>query len=101
VGHQVAGENFDWLPPIASGYPLCMTQTGKVVCWDIQTDTCLAKLNLVARLELWKCRVEFEERTVFHNGQGSNRIVRVFLRFIYFRFPDFSESYDNDRVMQL
>ena len=33
--------------------------------WDVQSDECLAEWNPGARWELWKCRVEFEERTVF------------------------------------
>jgi len=45
VGHWVADKDFDWLAPIMSSYMLCMTKTGKVVYWDIQMDTCLAKLN--------------------------------------------------------
>ena len=59
------GEEVDWLSPITSSYTLCATKSGKVVCWDVQTDTCLAEWNPGARWELWKCRVEFEERTVF------------------------------------
>ena len=59
------GEEVDWLSPITSSYTLCATKSGKVVCWDIQSDTCLAEWNPGARWELWKCRVEFEERMVF------------------------------------
>lgn len=59
------GEEVDWLSPITSSYTLCATKSGKVVCWDVQSDTCLAEWNPGARWELWKCRVEFEERTVF------------------------------------
>jgi len=100
VGHWVAYE--DCLSPIMSSYMLCMTKTGKVVCWDIQTETCLAKLNPGWAWSLmWKCRVKFEERNVFHNGQGSYRIMHIFLKFIYFRFAYLSESYDDDRAMQL
>lgn len=58
-------EEVDWLSPITSSYTLCATKSGKVVCWDVQSDTCLAEWNPGARWELWKCRVEFEERTVF------------------------------------
>lgn len=58
-------EDVDWLSPITSSYTLCATKSGKVVCWDVQTDTCLAEWNPGERWELWKCRVEFEERTVF------------------------------------
>lgn len=58
-------EEVDWLSPITSSYTLCATKSGKVVCWDVQTDTCLAEWNPGERWELWKCRVEFEERTVY------------------------------------
>ncbi|KAF8883273.1 hypothetical protein BD779DRAFT_881550 [Infundibulicybe gibba] len=58
-------EEVDWLSPITSSYTLCATKSGKVVCWDVQTDTCLAEWNPGEKWELWKCRVEFEERTVF------------------------------------
>lgn len=59
------GEEVDWLSPITSSYTLCATKSGKVVCWDVQTDRCLAEWNPGERWELWKCRVEFEDRTVF------------------------------------
>ncbi|KAG5644303.1 hypothetical protein DXG03_008721 [Asterophora parasitica] len=58
-------EEVDWLSPITSSYMLCATKSGKVVCWDVQTDTCLAECNPGKRWELWKCRVEFEEKTVY------------------------------------
>jgi hypothetical protein len=58
-------EEVDWLSPITSSYTLCATKSGKVVCWDVQTDSCLAEWNPGERWELWKCRVEFEEKTVF------------------------------------
>ncbi|KAJ7591784.1 hypothetical protein C8J56DRAFT_931739 [Mycena floridula] len=59
------GEEVDWLSPITSSYTLCATKSGKVVCWDVQSNTCLAEWNPGANWELWKCRVEFEERMVF------------------------------------
>jgi hypothetical protein len=58
-------EEVDWLSPITSSFILCATKSGKVVCWDVQSDVCLAEWNPGERWELWKCRVEFEERTVF------------------------------------
>ncbi|TFK45159.1 hypothetical protein BDQ12DRAFT_674232 [Crucibulum laeve] len=59
------GEEVDWLSPITSSYTLCATKSGKVVCWDVQSDRCLAEWNPGEKWELWKCRVEFEERTVY------------------------------------
>ncbi|EAU92026.1 hypothetical protein CC1G_06013 [Coprinopsis cinerea okayama7 len=59
------GEDVDWLSPITSSYTLCATKKGRVVCWDVQTDRCLAEWNPGEKWELWKCRVEFEERTVY------------------------------------
>ncbi|KAF4621178.1 hypothetical protein D9613_001133 [Agrocybe pediades] len=76
-------EEVDWLSPITSSYTLCATKSGKVVCWDVQTDTCLAEWNPGARWELWKCRVEFEERTVYFT------MAKVL-----------TGSYDDDRVME-
>ncbi|KAG6808783.1 hypothetical protein H0H92_002917 [Tricholoma furcatifolium] len=58
-------EDVDWLSPITSSYTLCATKTGKVVCWDVQTDKCLAQWSPGERWELWKCRVEFDEKTVY------------------------------------
>ncbi|KAG6848209.1 hypothetical protein H0H93_002309, partial [Arthromyces matolae] len=58
-------EEVDWLSPITSSYTLCATKTGKVVCWDVQTDQCLAEWSPGEKWELWKCRVEFEEKTVY------------------------------------
>jgi len=59
------GEDVDWLSPISSSYTLCATKKGKVVCWDIQTDSSLAEWNPGDKWELWKCRVEFEQRAVY------------------------------------
>ncbi len=58
-------EEVDWLSPITSKYTLCATKSGKVVCWDVKTDTCIAEWCPPERWELWKCRVEFDQRTVF------------------------------------
>ncbi|KAI0827740.1 hypothetical protein BC628DRAFT_1338264 [Trametes gibbosa] len=58
-------EEVDWLSPITSSYSLCATKSGKVVCWDVHRDQCLAEWDPKERWELWKCRVEFDIRTVF------------------------------------
>ncbi|KAI0352015.1 hypothetical protein OH77DRAFT_1429049 [Trametes cingulata] len=58
-------EEVDWLSPITSSYSLCATKSGKVVCWDVHRDECLAEWDPKERWELWKCRVEFDIRTVF------------------------------------
>ncbi|KAF7428966.1 hypothetical protein PC9H_008203 [Pleurotus ostreatus] len=76
-------EDVDWLSPITSSYTLCATKSGKVVCWDVQSDQCLAEWNPGERWELWKCRVEFEERTVFFT------MAKVL-----------SGAYDDERVME-
>ncbi|KDR69834.1 hypothetical protein GALMADRAFT_282524 [Galerina marginata CBS 339.88] len=78
------GEEVDWLSPITSSYTLCATKSGKVVCWDVQSNTCLAEWNPGARWELWKCRVEFEERTVFFT------MAKVLA----------GSRYDDERIMQ-
>ncbi|KAI5980576.1 hypothetical protein EDD15DRAFT_2393144 [Pisolithus albus] len=86
-------EEIDWLSPITASYTLCATKSGRVVCWDVARDVCLAEWDprsLMSQLrrmpessthtnshggigahaaatndkkwELWKCRVEFDER---------------------------------------
>lgn len=59
------GEEVDWLSPITSSYILCSTKSGKVFCWDIESDRCLAVWDPQAQWELWKCRVEFDAREVY------------------------------------
>lgn len=58
-------EEIDWLSPITSSYTLCATKSGKVVCWDVASDKCIAEWNPGQKWELWKCRVEFDERAVY------------------------------------
>lgn len=58
-------EEIDWLSPITSSYTLCATKSGKVVCLDIASDQCIAECNPGQKWELWKCRVEFDERAVY------------------------------------
>ena len=58
-------EEVDWLSPITSSYSLCATKSGKVVCWDVHRDICLAEWDPRERWELWKCRVEFEQQSVY------------------------------------
>ncbi|KAJ3809832.1 hypothetical protein F5876DRAFT_43068 [Lentinula aff. lateritia] len=79
------GEEVDWLSPITSSYTLCATKSGKVVCWDVQSDTCLAEWNPGERWELWKCRVEFEDKMVY---------------FTMAKVLHGSNSYDDSRVME-
>jgi hypothetical protein len=89
------GEEVDWLSPITSSYTLCATKSGKVVCWDIGSDTCLAQWNPGSRWELWKCRVEFEERTVFFTmakvltpAPDDERVMKfVLMRLTFFEGP--------------
>ncbi|KAF6746301.1 hypothetical protein DFP72DRAFT_855558 [Ephemerocybe angulata] len=76
-------EDVDWLSPITSSYTLCATKRGKVVCWDVQTDRALAEWNPGEKWELWKCRVEFEQRAVFFT------MAKVILG-----------QYNDDRVME-
>ena len=58
-------EEVDWLSPITSSYTLCATKSGKVVCWDVTTDRCLSEWNPGEKWELWKCRVEFDQKAVY------------------------------------
>ncbi|KAL4079005.1 hypothetical protein J3A83DRAFT_4085372 [Scleroderma citrinum] len=86
-------EEIDWLSPITSSYTLCATKSGRVVCWDVARDICLAEWDprtlttqfpgFPKKWELWKCRVEFDERAVYFTMA---RVLRG--------------SYDDDRVME-
>ena len=101
-------EEIDWLSPITSSYTLCATKSGRVICWDVARDVCLAEwdprtlsaqrsnrervlkdnyykmdrrkskedgdedgddgredVDAEKKWELWKCRVEFDERAVY------------------------------------
>ncbi|KAG1782061.1 hypothetical protein EV702DRAFT_961478 [Suillus placidus] len=92
-------EEIDWLSPITSSYTLCATKSGRVLCWDVRRDICLAEWDPRSltcsdggdedededdedKWELWKCRVEFEERTV------------------YFTMARVLKGYHDDRVME-
>jgi len=55
----------DWISPISSGYMLCATKSGRVICWDIHDETYLNAWQPEDKWELWKCRVEFDSRQVF------------------------------------
>lgn len=55
----------DWISPISSGYMLCATKAGRVICWDIHDETYLNAWQPEDKWELWKCRVEFDSRQVF------------------------------------
>ncbi|EIW80435.1 hypothetical protein CONPUDRAFT_165959 [Coniophora puteana RWD-64-598 SS2] len=92
-------EEIDWLSPITSSYTLCATRSGRVVCWDVARDIPLADWDPRTirsapgmppehgsgreRWELWKCRVEFEERAVYFTMA---RLLKV--------------SWEDDRTMQ-
>ncbi|KAI5995307.1 hypothetical protein F5J12DRAFT_726130 [Pisolithus orientalis] len=78
-------EEIDWLSPITASYTLCATKSGRVVCWDVARDVCLAEWDprSLIKWELWKCRVEFEERAVYFT------MARVL-----------KGSYDDNRVME-
>ncbi|KAH8110519.1 hypothetical protein DFH11DRAFT_1708782 [Phellopilus nigrolimitatus] len=58
-------EDIVWLSPITSKYTLCCTKGGKVMCWDVVKGECVAEWHSGADWEIWKCRVEFEERIVY------------------------------------
>jgi hypothetical protein len=55
----------DWLSPITPRYNMYATPKGKVLCWDVEDDVCVAEWQPTARWSLWKCRVEFDLRSVF------------------------------------
>ena len=58
-------EEIVWLSPITSKYTLCCTKSGKVMCWDVSEIECVAEWQSSEEWEIWKCRVEFDERVVY------------------------------------
>lgn len=70
-------EDIVWLSPITSKYALCCTRTGRVLCWDIDSCERIAEWSAGADWEIWKCRVEFDERIVYFAmaKRGSNGYV--------------------------
>lgn len=62
---QAPSEEIVWLSPITSKYTLCCTKIGKVLCWDVLKGECVAEWYSGEDWEIWKCRVEFDERVVY------------------------------------
>lgn len=58
-------EDIVWLSPITSKYTLCCTKTGKVLCWNVLNGAGVAEWDAGDDWEIWKCRVEFDERVVY------------------------------------
>ncbi|KAH9014816.1 hypothetical protein EDB83DRAFT_2680115 [Lactarius deliciosus] len=83
-------EEVDWLSPITASYTLCATKSGKVVCWDVLRDVGIAEWNPGERWELWKCRVEFEQRIVYFTmakvlrGKDDEKVMQFELMQIHF-----------------
>ncbi|KAG2738016.1 hypothetical protein P692DRAFT_20956942 [Suillus brevipes Sb2] len=115
-------EEIDWLSPITSSYTLCATKSGRVLCWDVRRDICLAEWDPRSmtcsggrdedededdedKWELWKCRVEFEERTVYFTmarvlkGYHDDRVMEFMLMRLF--FPHELDDYDEINQAQL
>ncbi|KAG1846563.1 hypothetical protein DFJ58DRAFT_663729, partial [Suillus subalutaceus] len=115
-------EEIDWLSPITSSYTLCATKSGRVLCWDVRRDICLAEWDPRSltcsgggdedededdedKWELWKCRVEFEERTVYFTmarvlkGHHDDRVMEFMLMRLF--FPHELDDYDEINQAQL
>lgn len=113
-------EEIDWLSPITSSYTLCATKSGRVLCWDVRRDICLAEWDPRSlggssgtttaeddeeKWELWKCRVEFEERTVYFTmarvlkGYHDDRVMEFMLMRLF--FPYELDDYDEINQAQL
>ncbi|KAH9922574.1 hypothetical protein B0H21DRAFT_781534 [Amylocystis lapponica] len=98
------GQEVDWLSPITSSYSLCATKSGKMVCWDVHRDICLAEWDPHERWELWKCRVEFDIRTVFFTmakviHRTDDRLMEFVLMKLQFPDPELeSDSGAEDGV---
>ena len=75
--HAPSHEDIVWLSPITAKFLLCCTRRGRVLCWDMNHGVCVAEWNCGADWEIWKCRVEYEERTVYFAmaKRGADRCV--------------------------
>lgn len=58
-------EDIVWLSPVTSHYALLCTKSGKVLCWDTERGKCVAEWYSGDDWEIWKCRVEFDERAAY------------------------------------
>ena len=58
-------EDIVWLSAVTSKYTLLCTKNGKVLCWDTIAKACVAEWYSGDDWEIWKCRVEFDERVVY------------------------------------
>ncbi|KAI0032396.1 hypothetical protein K488DRAFT_50010 [Vararia minispora EC-137] len=58
-------DGVDWLSPITPSYTLCSTKSGRLVCWDVVTNTHAAEWNPGERWSLWKCRIEYGQKMVY------------------------------------
>ncbi|KAI0250013.1 hypothetical protein BJV78DRAFT_1376959 [Lactifluus subvellereus] len=93
-------EEVDWLSPITASYTLCATKSGRVVCWDVHRDVGIAEWNPGERWELWKCRVEFDQRIVYFTmakvlcGKDDEKVMQFELMQIHFpeQTPDSDEQ---------
>lgn len=88
-------EEVDWLSPITSKYTLCATKSGKVVCWDISSNSQLSSWEPEEKWELWKCRVEFDERMVYftmaritNDEEEDDRLMEFILMGLHFPADD-------------
>ncbi|TFY79006.1 hypothetical protein EWM64_g5007 [Hericium alpestre] len=89
-------EKVDWLSPITASFTLCATKGGRVILWDILRDCALAEWHAGERWELWKCRVEFERRTVYftmarHLG-GSRDDHEMEFKIMQIQFPESAQT---------
>ncbi|KAI9508005.1 hypothetical protein F5148DRAFT_980549 [Russula earlei] len=92
--HKIArtppDEEVDWLSPITTGYTICATKSGKVVCWDVHRDVGIAEWSHGEPWELWKCRVELERRIVYFtmakalSGRDDEKVMQFELMQIHF-----------------
>ncbi|KAG2129862.1 uncharacterized protein EDB93DRAFT_1181256 [Suillus bovinus] len=80
-------EEIDWLSPITSSYTLCATKSGRVLCWDVRRDVCLAE---------WDPRAH----SIFHHGEGSQGVASFSFFFDLQTRLTRLFRYHDDRVME-
>ncbi|KAI0250929.1 hypothetical protein BJV78DRAFT_1347214 [Lactifluus subvellereus] len=83
-------EEVDWFSPITANYILCATKRGRVVCWDVHHNVGIAEWNPGEQWELWKCRVEFDQRIAYFtmakvlSGKDDEKVMQFELMQIHF-----------------
>lgn len=63
--HTPPNETLDYLTEITSDYMLYGTKSGKVMLWDLESDSCFLECAPGDGWCIWKCKVDYEMQAVF------------------------------------